>query len=100
MYDQLPSYGTYFQFNRKLYTHHSCTLLTEALKELLQIILPIILLVECFDNLVLKYVAAVNVVVWSFDTMLIISKWPGKFKQINIVFLNDIIHKMHLIFYL
>ena len=74
------------------------TLLTEALKELLQIILPIILLVERFDNLVLKYVAAVNVVVWSFDTMLIISKWPGKFKQINIGFLNDIIHKMHLIF--
>ena len=85
-------------YTQKFYATYSLTILKEVLKTLLHIILPTILLVEPFDNLVLKYVAAVNVVVWSFDTMLIISKWPGKFNQIDIGFVNDIIHKMHLIF--
>ena len=56
------------------------------MKILLQIILPPILLVEPFDNIILKNVAAINVIIWSFDTMLVISKWPGKFKQIDIDF--------------
>ena len=61
---------------------------------LLHIILPTILLVEPFDNLVLKYVAAINVVQWGFDFMLVINKWPGKFKQINIDFLMHFLNNI------
>ena len=77
-YDQLPTYN--FQFTRKIYTTYFFTILTELLRILLQLILPPILLAESFDNFTLKYVAALNVVVWSCDTMLIISKWPGKLR--------------------
>ena len=37
-----------------------------------------ILLVEPLDNIIIKHVAAINVVIWGLDTMLVISKWPGK----------------------
>ena len=77
-YDQLPTYN--FQFTRKIYTTYFFTILTELLRILLQLILPPILLAESFDSFTLKYVAALNVVVWSCDTMLIISKWPGKLR--------------------
>ena len=85
-YDQLAIQLNDFQFTRKLFTTYFWPSLGYLLKILLQIILPPILLAESFDNLVLKYVAAINVIVWSFDTMLIISKWPGKFRQIDIDF--------------
>ena len=85
-YDQLPTHIDDFQYTQKLFTSYILTSLGYLLKVLLQIILPTILLVEHFDYLVLKYVAAINVIIWCFDTMLVISKWPGKFKQIDIDF--------------
>ena len=77
-YDQLPTHNS--QFTRKIYTAYFFTILTEVLRILLQLILPPILLAESFDNFTLKYVAAINVIVWSCDTLLIISKWPGKLR--------------------
>ena len=68
-----------FQFTRKLFTTYFWTSLGYTLKILLQIILPMILLVEPFDNIIIKHMAAINVVIWSLDTMLVISKWPGKY---------------------
>ena len=68
-----------FQFTRKLFTTYFWTSLGYTLKILLQIILPMILLVEPLDNIIIKHVAAINVVIWGLDTMLVISKWPGKY---------------------
>ena len=75
-----------FSILKNLFTSYILASLGYLLKVLLQIILPTILLVEHFDYLVLKYVAAINVIIWGFDFMLVINKWPGKFKQINIDF--------------
>ena len=61
----------------RLFTTHIWTSLGYLLKSILQIALPVCLLTEPFDELVLKYIAAINVIISCFETMLVVSKWPG-----------------------